>query len=40
MRSWKDHPRVKVNLAAHAVDTCSDGFLREVAAASQAHDLS
>lgn len=36
---WKDHPRVKVNLAAHAVDTCSDGFLREVAIAAQAHDL-
>ncbi len=30
---------MKVNLAAHAVDTCSDGFLREVAKAAQAHDL-
>jgi 5-methylthioadenosine/S-adenosylhomocysteine deaminase len=36
---WKGHPRVKVNLAAHAVDTCSDAFLREVAKAAQAHDL-
>lgn len=36
---WRDHPRVRVNLAAHAVDTCSDGFLREVAAASAAHGL-
>jgi len=31
---WAGHPRVRVNLAAHAVDTCSDGFLKEVAAAS------
>jgi 5-methylthioadenosine/S-adenosylhomocysteine deaminase len=36
---WKSHPRVRVNLAAHAVDTCSNDFLREVAAASQAHGL-
>lgn len=36
---WAGHPRVRVNLAAHAVDTCSNGFLKEVAAASQAHDL-
>lgn len=36
---WADHPRVQVNLAAHAVDTCSEGFLREVAAASQQHGL-
>lgn len=36
---WKDHPRVQVNLAAHAVDTCSDSFLREVALAAQANDL-
>jgi 5-methylthioadenosine/S-adenosylhomocysteine deaminase len=36
---WKNHPRVRVNLAAHAVDTCSNDFLREVAAASQAHGL-
>ena len=32
---WQGHPRVKVNLAAHAVDTCSDAFLREIAAADQ-----
>jgi 5-methylthioadenosine/S-adenosylhomocysteine deaminase len=36
---WKNHSRVRVNLAAHAVDTCSNDFLREVAAASQAHGL-
>jgi 5-methylthioadenosine/S-adenosylhomocysteine deaminase len=36
---WKGHPRVQVNLAAHAVDTCSDAFLREVAKAAHAHDL-
>ncbi|MFT4267499.1 MAG: amidohydrolase family protein [Xenophilus sp.] len=36
---WKGHPRVRVNLAAHAVDTCSEDFLREVAALSRAHDL-
>lgn len=36
---WKQHPRVRVNLAAHAVDTCSDGFLREVARAAATHDL-
>ncbi|MBB3180907.1 amidohydrolase family protein [Variovorax sp. Sphag1AA] len=36
---WKGHSRVRVNLAAHAVDTCSDGFLREVAAAAEAHGL-
>lgn len=29
---WHAHPRVTVNLAAHAVDTCSEGFLAEVAA--------
>jgi 5-methylthioadenosine/S-adenosylhomocysteine deaminase len=28
---WNGHPRVTVNLAAHAVDTCSDGLLREIA---------
>jgi 5-methylthioadenosine/S-adenosylhomocysteine deaminase len=27
---WRDHPKVTVNLAAHAVDTCSEGFLREI----------
>lgn len=36
---WKNHPRVRVNLAAHAVDTCSDGFLREIAAASNAYGM-
>ncbi|MDM0090509.1 MULTISPECIES: amidohydrolase family protein [unclassified Variovorax] len=36
---WAGHPRVRVNLAAHAVDTCSDGFLKEVAAASALHGL-
>ena len=36
---WASHPRVKVNLAAHAVDTCSDGFLREIAAASAQTDM-
>lgn len=32
---WAGHPRVRVQLATHAVDTCSDGFLREIAAASE-----
>lgn len=32
---WKAHPLVNVQLAAHAVDTCSDGFLRDIAAISQ-----
>ncbi|KAI3603832.1 hypothetical protein D8I24_2769 (plasmid) [Cupriavidus necator H850] len=36
---WKNHPLVSVQLAAHAVDTCSDGFLREIAAISRACDL-
>jgi 5-methylthioadenosine/S-adenosylhomocysteine deaminase len=36
---WAGHPRVHVNLAAHAVDTCSNDFLKEVAAVSQAHGL-
>lgn len=36
---WKDHPRVHVNLAAHAVDTCSENLLREVARASAEHGL-
>jgi len=26
---WKNDPLVKVNLAAHAVDTCSESFLKE-----------
>ena len=36
---WKDHPRVRVNLAAHAVDTCSDGFLREIARVAETHGM-
>jgi 5-methylthioadenosine/S-adenosylhomocysteine deaminase len=36
---WKHHPRVSVNLAAHAVDTCSNAFLRDVAQAAQKNDL-
>jgi 5-methylthioadenosine/S-adenosylhomocysteine deaminase len=36
---WKGHPRVTVNLAAHAVDTCSDGFLREIAELASRHSL-
>jgi len=39
MARWRNHPRVQVNLAAHAVDTCSNDFLREVARAAQAHDV-
>lgn len=37
--AWKDHPRVRVNLAAHAVDTCSNDLLREVAALASKHAL-
>lgn len=37
--TWKGHPRVHVNLAAHAADTCSDGFLREIADFAHQHDL-
>jgi 5-methylthioadenosine/S-adenosylhomocysteine deaminase len=37
--TWKGHPRVRVNLAAHAVDTCSEDLLREVAALAQRHAL-
>ena len=36
---WLGHPRVQVNLAAHAVDTCSNDFLREIAHHAQAHDM-
>lgn len=36
---WASHSRVKVNLAAHAVDTCSNGFLRDVATLAAKHDL-
>ncbi len=28
---WAGHDRVRVQLATHAVDTCSDGFLKEIA---------
>ncbi len=31
---WRAHPRVTPNIGAHAVDTCSEGFLREIAGAS------
>lgn len=37
--AWKDHPRVRVNLAAHAVDTCSDDLLRKVAALASKYAL-
>jgi 5-methylthioadenosine/S-adenosylhomocysteine deaminase len=37
--TWKGHPRVRVNLAAHAVDTCSDDLLRQIAAMSAKHGL-
>lgn len=37
--TWKDHPRVRVNLAAHAVDTCSDDLLRQVATISAKYGL-
>ncbi len=36
---WQSNPLVKVQLAAHAVDTCSDGFLRELAEVSRQHGL-
>lgn len=36
---WSDHPRVVPNLGAHAADTCSEPFLREIAVAAEAHDL-
>lgn len=37
--TWKDHPRVSVNLAAHAVDTCSNPFLMTIAQEAQQRDL-
>lgn len=37
--TWKHHPRVYVNLAAHAVDTCSEAFLHEIAQLSARHGL-
>lgn len=36
---WRGHPRVFPQLAAHAVDTCSEALLRDVAALSAAEDL-
>lgn len=36
---WRDHPRVVPNLGAHAADTCSEGFLRELGEVSAALDL-
>lgn len=36
---WKGHPRVQVNLAAHAVDTCSDPFLAEISGLAGKHGL-
>ncbi|MCT9069933.1 amidohydrolase family protein [Cupriavidus gilardii] len=36
---WQGNDRVQVQLAAHAVDTCSDGFLRELAALAQQRDM-
>lgn len=36
---WRDHPRVFPQLAAHAVDTCSEALLRQVAEVSAALDL-
>ncbi|HSI02707.1 MAG TPA: amidohydrolase family protein [Reyranella sp.] len=36
---WKNHPRVTVTLAAHAADTCSDAFLREIAGVAARHGL-
>lgn len=37
--TWKINPLVTVNLAAHAVDTCSESFLKEVAELSAKHNL-
>jgi 5-methylthioadenosine/S-adenosylhomocysteine deaminase len=36
---WRHDPRVTPNIGAHAVDTCSEGFLREIAAAAASLDL-
>jgi 5-methylthioadenosine/S-adenosylhomocysteine deaminase len=36
---WRGHARVYPQLAAHAVDTCSEGLLRQVAEVSAALDL-
>jgi 5-methylthioadenosine/S-adenosylhomocysteine deaminase len=36
---WMGHPRIKVNLAPHAADTCSEGFLREIGVLAERHSL-
>jgi len=36
---WRNDPLVKVNLAAHAVDTCSDSFLKQVSELSIANNM-
>jgi 5-methylthioadenosine/S-adenosylhomocysteine deaminase len=36
---WKGHPRISVNLAAHAVDTCSNELLCEIATLAGRHGL-
>ncbi|WP_454692105.1 amidohydrolase family protein [Achromobacter aloeverae] len=36
---WAGHPRVTVQLAAHAADTCSDALLAAIAEAARARDL-
>jgi 5-methylthioadenosine/S-adenosylhomocysteine deaminase len=36
---WQGHPRVTPNLGAHAADTCSEGFLREIGELSASLDL-
>jgi 5-methylthioadenosine/S-adenosylhomocysteine deaminase len=36
---WRSHPRITPNIGAHAADTCSEDFLREIAAASASLDL-
>ncbi|HMN81979.1 MAG TPA: amidohydrolase family protein [Burkholderiaceae bacterium] len=36
---WRGHPRVRVNLGAHAADTCSEDFLREIAAVSREYGM-
>lgn len=36
---WKNDPLVKVNLAAHAVDTCSEPFLKRVAELAEENNM-
>jgi len=38
-RAWHGKGRVGVQIAAHAPDTCSEGFLREIAEVTRAHGL-